>query len=82
MAFPELAEIASTTALLLLVWTLYSALWRLFLSPIACVPGPKLAVLTWWYEFYYDAVLPGKYIFKIQELHKQYGGPNPHLRRM
>ncbi|THC89036.1 hypothetical protein EYZ11_011521 [Aspergillus tanneri] len=31
-----------------------------------------MASLTWWYEFYHDAVQPGLYIFKIQELHKQY----------
>ncbi|RAH51055.1 cytochrome P450 [Aspergillus brunneoviolaceus CBS 621.78] len=29
--------------------------------------------LTWWYEFYYDAIQPGQYVFKIQELHKRYG---------
>ncbi|KAF4630224.1 hypothetical protein G7Y89_g7918 [Cudoniella acicularis] len=34
---------------------------------------PKLAALTLWYEFYYDVWLGGKYVFKIQELHKQYG---------
>ncbi|KAF7623727.1 hypothetical protein AFLA_007453 [Aspergillus flavus NRRL3357] len=33
----------------------------------------RLAAFTWWYEFYYDAVQSGQYVFKIQELHKQYG---------
>lgn len=54
-------------------YTLYGALWRLYLSPIAHIPGPKLAALTLWYEFYYDVVLGGQYTFKIIELHKQYG---------
>ncbi|KAJ4387870.1 hypothetical protein N0V93_008473 [Gnomoniopsis smithogilvyi] len=46
---------------------------RLYLSPIAHIPGPKLAALTWAYEFYYDVLLGGQYTFKILELHKQYG---------
>jgi cytochrome P450 len=36
-------------------------------------PGPKLAALTLWYEFYYDIIHRGQYIWKIQELHRQYG---------
>ncbi|TVY82412.1 Cyrochrome P450 monooxygenase [Lachnellula suecica] len=54
---------------------------RLYFSPIAKFPGPKLAALTYWYEFYYNVVLRGKYFIKIQELHQQYGPIiriNPH----
>ncbi|KAH9903693.1 cytochrome P450 [Xylariomycetidae sp. FL2044] len=46
---------------------------RLYLSPIARVPGPKLAALTYWYEFYHDCFHRGQYLFKIQELHRKYG---------
>ncbi|KAH6721507.1 cytochrome P450 family protein [Leptodontidium sp. MPI-SDFR-AT-0119] len=46
---------------------------RLVLSPLAAFPGPKLAALTNWYEFYYDVILQGKFTSKIQELHKKYG---------
>lgn len=51
----------------------YLALNRLYLSPIAGFPGPKLAAVTWWYEFYYDVSCGGQYCFKINELHDQYG---------
>ncbi|KAL2825334.1 cytochrome P450 [Aspergillus cavernicola] len=34
---------------------------------------PHLAARTWWYEFYYDTGQSGQYVFKIQELHRQYG---------
>ncbi|KAJ6160568.1 cytochrome P450, partial [Penicillium chermesinum] len=54
-------------------WVVIEAIRRLFFHPLSHVPGPRLAALTWWYEFYYDVVLPGKYIFKIQELHSEYG---------
>lgn len=46
---------------------------RLYLSPIAHIPGPKLAALTQYYEFYYDIILGGQYTSKIIELHKKYG---------
>ena len=51
------------------------AVYRLYLSPIAKFPGPKLAALSLWYEFYHDVVRGGQYCFKINELHDQYGTP-------
>ncbi|PYI31075.1 cytochrome P450, partial [Aspergillus indologenus CBS 114.80] len=65
--------ILETTAIVLLLWTAVEAIRRLYFHPIAHIPGPRLAALTWWYEFYFDAIRPGQYVFKIQELHKQYG---------
>ncbi|TAQ87257.1 hypothetical protein B7494_g4404 [Chlorociboria aeruginascens] len=66
---------------LVLVWlavgtisyTICGAVYRLFLSPISHFPGPKLAALTMWYEFYYDIILKGQYVWKIRDLHKEYG---------
>lgn len=51
----------------------YLILHRLYFSSISHIPGPKLAAFTWGYEFYYDVVLGGQYVFKILDLHKQYG---------
>ena len=56
--------------LLYFVWT---AFYRLYLHPLARIPGPKLAALTFYYEFYYDGIQEGKYTFKIEEMHNQYG---------
>ena len=53
--------------------TVHGIIWRLYFSPIAHIPGPRLAAITWWYEFYYDIILGGQYVFKIIELHKEYG---------
>ncbi|EGO51550.1 hypothetical protein NEUTE1DRAFT_104586 [Neurospora tetrasperma FGSC 2508] len=58
---------------LLTLYTVYIAIYRLYLSPLADIPGPRLAALTKWYEFYYEVILHGQYTFKIIELHKQYG---------
>ena len=45
----------------------------MYFSPLAKFPGPKLAALTLWVEFYYDVVKRGRYTWKIEEMHKQYG---------
>ncbi|KAL4953185.1 cytochrome P450 [Aspergillus filifer] len=65
--------ILETTAVVSALWTAGEAIRRLYFHPLAHIPGPRLAALTWWYEFYFDAIQPGQYVFKIQELHKQYG---------
>ncbi|KAH7348389.1 cytochrome P450 [Rhexocercosporidium sp. MPI-PUGE-AT-0058] len=57
----------------LFFYSIYGVYYRLYLSPIADIPGPKLAAITRLYEAYYDLYLGGKYTFKIIELHKQYG---------
>ncbi|PQE31749.1 cytochrome p450 protein [Rutstroemia sp. NJR-2017a WRK4] len=55
------------------LWAVYIAIWRLYFSPIAKFPGPKLAALTQWYEVYYDLFKGGQLIFKLLELHEKYG---------
>ncbi|KAI9642649.1 hypothetical protein NHQ30_008380 [Ciborinia camelliae] len=70
MAF---AQLLGTGAVLILILTIAEAIRRIYFHSLAHIPGPKLAALTWWYEFYFDVIQPGQYIFKIQELHKQYG---------
>jgi hypothetical protein len=65
-----------TLTILFGIWLVYAivvAVQRLWFSPIAHLPGPKLAALTQCYEFYYDIVLGGQYTFKIIELHRKYG---------
>jgi hypothetical protein len=64
---------ATTGFTLLLCASIAVGTSRLFLSPIRHIPGPKLAALTRWYEFYFEVVLKGQYTFHIQELHKRYG---------
>ena len=63
-------------AIILLLWTAYGVVYRLYLHPLSHFPGPKLAIVTYWYEFYYDAIKRGRYTWKIKELHDQYGITN------
>ena len=76
-ALPRSASSLLLSALLL--WVVYLAglaIYRLFFSPIAKFPGPKLAALSNWYEFYYDVYLEGSFTVHIQALHKKYGMQN------
>ncbi|KAK7911046.1 cytochrome P450 [Apiospora marii] len=50
------------------IWT-----YNLLLHPLAGFPGPKLAAATRIYEFYYDVIKRGQYVYKIEEMHKKYG---------
>jgi cytochrome P450 len=61
---------------LIFLFTLYLfslAVYRLFLHPLAGYPGPRIAALTVWYEFYYDGLKRGRYTFEIQRMHEKYG---------
>lgn len=58
-----------TTVLYILLRSIY----RLYFHPLAKFPGPKLAALTHAYEFYYDGIKGGKFIWEIQRMHQQYG---------
>jgi hypothetical protein len=56
-----------------ILYLTYLILHRLFLSPLAQFPGPKIAAATGWYEFYFDYFHNGAYIFEIERLHRVYG---------
>jgi len=49
------------------------AVYRLYWSPLAAFPGPKLAALTTWYDFYYEIIKDGQFTFHIKDLHKEFG---------
>jgi hypothetical protein len=53
---------------------------RVFLSPLAKFPGPKLAAASVLYEFYYDIICKGQYTFKIKQLHDEYGSIQTDLK--
>lgn len=68
------------------IWFLYRVhltVYRLYFHPLRNFPGPKLAAVSTWYEFYYDYLRNpnGKLAMHVLDLHQQYGeifrlGPN------
>ncbi|KAI0515411.1 cytochrome P450 [Xylaria bambusicola] len=74
-------QLLQLSVAVLLIFAASLSIYRLYFSPLSRIPGPKLAALTYWYEFYFDGWLGGKYIFKIKEFHEKYGPIvriNPH----
>lgn len=72
------ATLSPGTAALLVIttWLLYItslAIYRLYFHPLAKFPGRKMAVVTTWYEFYYELRYGGQYIFEIEKMHKEFG---------
>lgn len=55
------------------LYVLCKAIHRLFFHPLAKVPGPWYAAISIAYEFWWDCIKDGKYMFAIEDLHRQYG---------
>ena len=60
-------------ACIILIYGFVLSFYRLTISKLAGFPGPKIAAVTYWYEFYYDWWCSGKYLFEIEKMHKNYG---------
>ncbi|KAI9727459.1 MAG: hypothetical protein M1828_006401 [Chrysothrix sp. TS-e1954] len=54
-------------------YVLVGSFYRLYLSPLAKFPGRKMSILTLWYEFYYQAIKGGKFIWEVEKMHQEYG---------
>lgn len=53
---------------------IYKVFYDLYLHPLARIPGPKLAAITYLYQTYYSLLIGGsRFYVKIGKLHDQYG---------
>ncbi|KAL9609721.1 MAG: hypothetical protein Q9167_005529 [Letrouitia subvulpina] len=67
--------------ILFFTWFIGLGAYRVYFSPLAKFPGPRLAALTTWYQGYYDVFCRGQYVWRIKEMHARYGPIvriNPH----
>jgi len=47
--------------------------YNLYLHPLRSFPGPKLAAIGSYYEFYYDVVKDGMFLWELEKMHEEYG---------
>ncbi|KAF8850501.1 putative cytochrome P450 [Acephala macrosclerotiorum] len=73
MALEQLPNVWYVAAAVLLSYWIALAIYRLRFHPLAKFPGPKLAALSSWYEFYYDVYNDGRFIWQLQSMHEKYG---------
>lgn len=66
-------QLASLLALASISYLLVKVLYRVFLSPLAKIPGPKLAAATQMYEMYFDLIQKARFPWQIEALHARYG---------
>ncbi|KAJ1712536.1 cytochrome P450 [Aspergillus flavus] len=53
------------------------ALYNLYLHPLRKFPGPKLAAIGPYYEFYYDVMKDGMFLWEMERMHQVYdSSPN------
>lgn len=65
--------LCAITSVCVVLYNIGLTIYRLVFSNLSNFPGPKIAAASYWYEFYYDWLCCGKYIFLIDEMHKKYG---------
>jgi hypothetical protein len=70
LSWSGLAAILSLSSILYAVGLV---LYRLWLHPLAKLPGSLLARSTFWYEFYHTYFGQGTYYLRVNEMHIKYG---------
>lgn len=62
-----------TAAVALTCYCICRCIYILYLHPLSKFPGPKLAAIGSLYEFYYDVIKDGQYLWEIERMHRRYG---------
>lgn len=71
----RLTIVVASLLSVILLYAVFLAFYRLYWSPLAKVPGPKLAALTEWVEAYYEIGhgKGGQFLWQYRKWHHQYG---------
>ncbi|KAI0849536.1 trichodiene oxygenase [Daldinia vernicosa] len=56
-----------------IVFFLIKCFYNLYLHPLSRFPGPKLAAIGSYYEFWFDVIKDGQYLWEIARMHEIYG---------
>ena len=72
---PSLTFLFGIGVAIAVVYGVGLVVYRLYLSPLAAFPGPRLAAATQYYETYYDVISGGggNFTRQIKKMHETYG---------
>ncbi|PLN82533.1 cytochrome P450 [Aspergillus taichungensis] len=75
MLFQELSFSATIGAAIgaFAVYVVARCIYDLYFHPLRNFPGPKRAAIWSFYEFYYDVIKDGTYLWEIEKMHQEYG---------
>jgi hypothetical protein len=60
-------------AILVVAHCLYKAVYNLYFHPLARIPGPWWAAVSYFPEMYYDMIKGGRYWTVVVQMHENYG---------
>ena len=71
----EMAGVSLTWTLFLLsaLYFVTRCIYNAYFHPLRKIPGPRLAAMTPFYDFWYDVVKGGPYLWEIRRMHEIYG---------
>jgi hypothetical protein len=55
------------------IYFLTTCFYNLYLHPLRKIPGPKLAAIGPYLEFYHEVIRDGQYLWEIAKMHEKYG---------
>ncbi|OAA72450.1 alpha-1,3-mannosyltransferase [Cordyceps fumosorosea ARSEF 2679] len=73
LTWAQVFRYLSFAALLALIKFISTCIYNVTLHPLARIPGSRLAAMTSLYEFWFDVVCDGTYIWEIKRMHAKYG---------
>ncbi|PGH15742.1 hypothetical protein AJ80_05450 [Polytolypa hystricis UAMH7299] len=54
----------------LVVYLILRSIYRVYFHPLSKIPGPKLAAMTRAYEFYFEVIKGGQFIWEMKRMHE------------
>lgn len=68
-----LQVLAGIAVVFLICYCVLKSIYNVYFHPLSHIPGPRLAAVGSFYEFWYDVIKDGTYLWKIEEMHEKYG---------
>lgn len=73
MEVPSYYSLLTLVPIGIVTYVVLGAIYRLYFHPLSKFPGPKLAAITHLYEFYFNIIKDGMFIWEIERMHQKYG---------